>query len=181
MNNFSDTHPSRLFSYCPHCGQQALVFDHIKKFTCRECQFTYYINAATAVAAILVLPDERIVLAKRKFEPRAGYYDLPGGFVDAMERAEEAVRREVQEELGITVDQMHFLASFPNEYVFKGISYYTTDLAFICPVSDFPTLKPADDVAEALIIHPRDIDFNLISFPSIVSILKRYVTWQKEA
>ena len=176
MNTFSSTHPFNIFSYCPKCGQQGFEPDSIKKFTCKACGFNYYVNAATAVAVILEGPDGRIVLARRKFEPRAGYYDLPGGFVDTMERVEDAVKREVFEELGISVDKMTFLASFPNEYVFKGISYYTCDLAFVCPVSDLSALKPADDVAEAMTIYPGDIDFNMISFPSIINILKTYMS-----
>jgi NAD+ diphosphatase len=175
MHSISNTHPSHLFSYCPRCGQKEFCFDS-KKFTCNHCHLDFYINAATAVAAILVGPDGRIVLAKRKFEPRAGFYDLPGGFADTMERVEDAVKREVFEELGVTVSEMSFLASFPNEYVFKGVSYYTADLAFVCPLPDLSALTPADDVAEALIIHPGEIDFNTISFPSIVNILKSYIS-----
>ncbi len=174
MQKISETHPSRVFSYCPRCGRQGFEFDNIKKFTCPDCNFVFYINASTAVAVILQAPDGRIVLTKRKFDPRAGFYDLPGGFVDTMERAEDAVKREVFEELGIYVDEMKFLASFPNEYAFKGISYYTCDLAFVCPVNDLSALKPADDVAEALTVYPREIDFKIISFPSIVNVLKKY-------
>jgi len=175
MQKFSETHPSRIFSHCPRCGQQSFEFDNSKKFTCSSCHFNFYINAATAVAVILEAPDGRIVLAKRKFEPKSGFYDLPGGFVDTMERVEDAVMREVFEELGISVTDMRFLASYPNEYVFKGISYYTCDMAFVCPNIDLNHLKPDDDVAEALVIHPRDIDYGIISFPSIVNILKSYV------
>jgi NAD+ diphosphatase len=174
MQEFSETHPSRLFSYCPRCGYQGFSFDQVKSFLCSACGFKYYINTAAAVAVILEAPDGKIILARRKFEPRAGYFDLPGGFVDTMERAEEAVKREVFEELGILVDKVRFLASFPNEYVYKGISYFTCDLAFVCPVDDLSKLKPADDVAEALLVHPREIDYTAISFPSIINILKAY-------
>lgn len=175
MSAVSNSHPSRVFSYCPRCGKQTFVYDNVKKFTCSSCDFNYYINASAAVAVILKAPDGKIVLTKRKFEPRAGSYDLPGGFVDTMERVEDAVKREIKEELGIEVSEMRFLASFPNEYVFKDISYFTVDLAFVCPIDDLASLQPADDVAEALIIHPRDIDYNIISFPSIINILKHYL------
>lgn len=174
MSEFSATHPSSVFSYCPHCGHQGFHFDHIKKFVCESCNFSLYNNAATAVAAILQSHDGRIVLTKRKFEPRAGTYDLPGGFVDTGERVEEAVKREVYEELGVVIDHMTFLASFPNEYVFKGISYYTCDIAFICRVNDLSEIKPADDVAEALLIFPADINYDMISFPSVVNILNEF-------
>ncbi len=175
MHPLSETHPSKIFSFCPHCGNKEFTFDSIKSFTCPVCGFRYYINAATAVAAILVAPDGKIVLARRKNEPRAGTFDLPGGFVDTMERAEDAVKREVQEELGITVDTMQFLTSYANEYVYKGISYYTCDLAFVCPVTDLSAMKPSDDVSEAILIHHQDIDFNTISFMSVLNILKAYI------
>jgi ADP-ribose pyrophosphatase YjhB (NUDIX family) len=175
MRLLSETHPSRIFSFCPHCGNKGFTFDSIKLFTCPACGFRYYINATTAVAAILLAPDGQIVLTRRKNEPRAGTFDLPGGFVDTMERAEDAVKREVQEELGITVDTMQFLTSYANEYVYKGISYFTCDLAFVCPVADLSMMKPYDDVAEAILIHPKNIDFNTISFMSIVNILKVYI------
>lgn len=175
MSKVSINHPSQVFSYCPRCGAQAFVFDNVKKFTCNACHFHYYINASAAVAVILKAPDGSIVLTKRKYDPRAGTYDLPGGFVDTMERVEDAVRREIKEELGIEVNEMSFLASFPNEYTFKDISYFTVDMAFVCPVSDISSLKPADDVADALVIHPKDIDFTTISFPSIANILKHYM------
>jgi hypothetical protein len=70
---------------------------------------------------------------------------------------------------------MKFLASFPNEYAFKGISYFTCDLAFVCPMDDLSKLRPADDVAEVMLIHPKEINFENICFPSIVNILKCYL------
>jgi ADP-ribose pyrophosphatase len=176
MTTASHTHPAKIFNFCPKCGSAGFTFDNQKKFLCPVCQFTYYINAATAVAAILQAPDGRIVMTRRKFEPRVGYLDLPGGFVDPMERAEDALKREIMEELGVQVSEMMFLASFPNEYVYKNISYFTTDLAFVCPMTNLSSLKPNDDVAEAALIHPKEIDFDTISFPSIIHILKTYIT-----
>jgi ADP-ribose pyrophosphatase YjhB (NUDIX family) len=176
MEQISVTHPSKIFSYCPRCGQKGFLFDGVKAHNCSSCNFKLYINAATAIAAILVAPDGTIVLTRRKNEPRAGTFDLPGGFVDKMERAEEAVRREIYEELGVVVSSMQYLTSYANEYVYRGISYFTCDLAFVCPVSDLSALHPSDDVSEAIVVKPHEIDFNTISFPSIVSILNTYIS-----
>jgi NAD+ diphosphatase len=175
MQNYSETHPSTVLTCCPRCGQQGFEFDNKKMFFCKACNFNFYINPAAAVTAILESTDGKIVLTKRKYEPRSGFYDLPGGFVDIMERAEDALKREVLEELGIKIDRIKFLTSFPNDYVFKGISYFTCDIAFVCPIEDLSGLKPADDVSGALIINPGDINFKMISFPSIVNILKYYI------
>ena len=49
--------------------------------------------------------DGRVLLVRRKNEPFAGHYALPGGFVNIGETIEAACCREVQEETGIAVDQ----------------------------------------------------------------------------
>jgi len=175
QNSNSSTHPAKVFKYCPNCGHQDFYFDGEKAFTCPGCRFKYYINACGAVAAICVLPDNRIILTRRKFEPKEGYFDLPGGFVDLNESAEDAVKREIKEELGLEIDTMQYLVSFPNQYIFKGITYFTLDLAYICPIDNISGIKAADDVAEAKCILPANIDYSTISFPSIVNILKKYM------
>ena len=175
MRKISNTHPASVFSHCPRCGKSGFKFDNNNKFICSSCNFNFYINASAAVAAIIESPDGRLVLTKRKFEPRAGFFDLPGGFVDIMERAEDALKREIHEELGVNIDTLKFLASFPNDYIFKDICYFTCDLAFVCQVKDLSKISPADDVAEVTLIRPEDIDFDTISFPSIANILKFYL------
>ena len=169
------THPSNIFSYCPKCGSKGFAFDGEKLLSCSVCGLNYFINPAPAVAVILEYPDGRIVLSRRKHEPKQGTLDLPGGFVEMNESIENAVIREILEELNVTLTRMKYLGSFPNEYVFKGVSYFTCDLAFVCPIPEETTLYPADDVSEALIIMPNDIDYKQISFPSIGNILRLYV------
>ncbi len=68
-------------------------------------------------AVILVSPDEArrlgwatplsepgVVLVKRRFEPLAGQWSLPGGAVEVGETLEAGVAREIVEETGLTVD-----------------------------------------------------------------------------
>ena len=50
-----------------------------------------------------VVCDGRILLVKRRRPPEAGRWNLPGGKVRYLERVEEAVRREVLEETGISI------------------------------------------------------------------------------
>lgn len=176
MSYKTSTHPSDIMKYCPSCGAQKFSFNGEKLFTCGNCSFNYYINPATAVAVIIEAPDGRIVVTRRKNTPRAGYLDLPGGFVDMMESAEDAAGREVLEELGITVKNLRYIGSSPNEYVFRGISYFTCDMGFVCESDELPQMLPADDVSEAFLIRPEDIDRREICFPSIERILNLYLT-----
>ena len=175
MNNESKTHPSAILKFCPACGAEGFTFSGEKLFTCPSCGFTLYINPAAAVAAVIELPDGRIVLTRRKHEPRAGCLDLPGGFVDIMESAEDAIKREIREELGIDIRSLCFLGAFPNEYVYGGLSYFTCDIGFSC-ISDEPEkIRPADDVSEAILILPEEINFSEIAFPSVKKILRLYI------
>ncbi|MBS7811633.1 NUDIX hydrolase [Roseococcus pinisoli] len=52
-------------------------------------------------AAILV--DGKLLLVRRRRDPEAGHWGLPGGKVDAFETVPEAVAREISEELGIRI------------------------------------------------------------------------------
>jgi 8-oxo-dGTP pyrophosphatase MutT (NUDIX family) len=136
--------------------------------------FKLYINAATAVAVILVKENGEIILTRRKFEPLAGMLDLPGGFVDLGERAEDAAKREVYEELGIEINELKFIASYPNTYTFGGITYFTCDIAFTSVIPNNIALIPTDDVSEAISIIPNEIDLNLIAFESIRNFIRTY-------
>jgi 8-oxo-dGTP diphosphatase len=52
----------------------------------------------------LILQDGKVLLLLRKRPPEAGTWSLPGGRVEFGERLEDAVVRELREELGITVE-----------------------------------------------------------------------------
>lgn len=55
------------------------------------------------VDALVVDPHRGVLLVQRKHEPFAGYWALPGGFVEEGESCEQAVVREVLEETGLAV------------------------------------------------------------------------------
>jgi NAD+ diphosphatase len=168
------THPSRVFSHCPRCGNEGFPFDGENAFNCPSCGLRFYINAVAAVAAIMEAPDGRILLIRRGRDPAAGSLDLPGGFVEIGETAEQAVRREVSEELGVTVEDVRFLASFPNEYEYMGVLYFTCDMVFVCHAAGMQELKPSEEASEIVMAHPRDIDPAAIGFPSIRRALRMY-------
>lgn len=59
-------------------------------------------------AAVVLQPDGRFLLAQRPAgKAYAGYWEFPGGKVEPGERAEEALARELHEELGIDVEQAY--------------------------------------------------------------------------
>ncbi len=63
-------------------------------------------KSVLVVAVALIDPDGRILLSKRpEGKSLAGLWEFPGGKVDSGERPEQALIRELQEELGINVEQ----------------------------------------------------------------------------
>lgn len=68
--------------------------------TCPSCGFIWYRNPVPAAGVILVR-DGAVLLVKRKYEPRAGWWCLPAGFMEAGETPEQTAVRELQEETGV--------------------------------------------------------------------------------
>ncbi len=63
-------------------------------------------KVVVVAACALVDPDGRVLLAQRpKGKPMAGLWEFPGGKVETGERPEEALIRELEEELGIVVKE----------------------------------------------------------------------------
>jgi ADP-ribose pyrophosphatase YjhB (NUDIX family) len=124
-----------------------------------------------------VIVDERgrLLIVVRAEEPRKGMWDLPGGFVDPGESAENALRREVAEELGADITSMRFLCSYPNTYEYVGVRYATVDLGFVCGVADIHAAgAPNKEVARVLFVPVQDVDITRFAFPSLGKIVDRY-------
>lgn len=175
---YSPEHISNFMHYCPHCGSNNFTPASNKEMRCADCGFQFFQNAATAVACIITDANGRILLTRRAFNPWKGMLDLPGGFVDPSETVENAVKRELNEELGTKVMQMKYICSFPNEYIFSNYLVYTVDLGFICEVDDVQALRAADDVDKLLWFYPSELPINQVAAPSIRNILKYYLSAQ---
>ncbi len=123
-------------------------------------------NTAAACGAILQL-NGRILLLRRAKDPALGMLDFPGGFIDPGESAEAALQREIYEETGLQAADLEFLCSFPNAYLYRGITYPTCDLIFTGTVIQLPTSLQTTEVSEFLLLEPREVNLQDIAFPSL--------------
>ncbi len=162
----------KMFDCCPSCGSKSITYDGVKKLFCDECSFTYFHNVAAAVAAILEYEDG-IVFIKRNKEPGKGMLDLPGGFVDPNETVENAVKREIKEELNIDIEKFEYLGSSPNIYEYKDIQYYTCDMFFRSRIEKLPEDYDEREIEELILIKPADIIIEEIAFVSTKNFLKQ--------
>lgn len=79
-------------------------------------------------AGCIIEKDNNVLLALRNHEPFKGYWCLPGGHVEYNERAIDAVKREVKEEIGIDVNPKFFCY---DDEIFKKINWHAVVLVFV--------------------------------------------------
>lgn len=168
-------HPFHQFTYCPICGAKTFVEHNEKAKRCTTCGFVYYFNPSSAVACFVRNSKGELLLVRRGKEPAKGTLDLPGGFVDMYENAEEAARREVKEETGLELQSCRYLFSLPNLYLYSGFQVHTLDMVFACEVDSFDGAKAEDDAAEILILPPSELDPEAFGLQSIRQAVELYL------
>ncbi len=161
------------FSFCPNCKSQHFDFEQLVKFHCHDCGFVYYHNIAAAVAVILKY-DDKILFTVRNVDPDKGKWDLPGGFIDPNENAQEAACREIKEELGLNLNpaDLKFITTSPNNYLYKNVPYRTMDIFFECELqSDQINITAEDEIKELLWVKTSEIELEKIGFVSIRKVI----------
>lgn len=174
-------HPLEKFKFCPVCGSSHFEVQDEKSKRCRNCGFEYFLNPSSANAAFIFNREGQLLVEKRKKEPAKGMLDLPGGFADIGETAEQGVVREVKEETGLDVTKCTYLFSFPNKYRYSGFDVPTLDSFFRCEVADTSVLRAQDDAAEVQWVDLDDIHTELFGLRSIRWALLAYLDMRASA
>ena len=91
------------FRHCPSCGASISEPHPIEGTTCGNCGRVWYRNPSPTAGAAIVR-DGKVLLSVRASDPYKGKIDVPGGFLHADETALDGLRREIKEELGVTID-----------------------------------------------------------------------------
>lgn len=163
------------FNYCPECGSKHFEVNDEKSKRCENCGFTYYMNPSAATAAFILNDKGELLVERRGKEPAKGTLDLPGGFADADETAEEGIAREVMEETGLEVESVEYMFSIPNVYRYSELDIHTLDLFFRCTVGGGQMPKAADDAAECQWIDLKDIHTEQFGLRSIRQALYKFL------
>ena len=161
------------FKFCPSCASTHFTFPANRRFLCEDCGFSYYHNIAAAVALVFTFED-KILFTVRNVDPDKGKWDLPGGFIDPNETAEEAACREIREELGLNLQpsDLKYITTSPNNYLYKNVPYRTMDIFYECALpSDVINVAAEDEIQELIWVKRSEIDLEKIGFVSIRNVI----------
>jgi ADP-ribose pyrophosphatase YjhB (NUDIX family)/ketosteroid isomerase-like protein len=118
---------------------------------------SYPARPLVGVGAVIV-SGGRVVLIKRRFEPLAGQWSLPGGSLELGETLAAGVAREILEETGLEVEVGPVVEVFDRILLDPDhrVRYHFVLIDYLCrPVGG--TLAASSDVAEAALVAPADV------------------------
>jgi NADH pyrophosphatase NudC (nudix superfamily) len=115
------------FRYCPHCRTALEPRPHggKERLACPQCDFVHWQNPVPVVAAIV----ERagcVVLVRSHGRPPT-WYGLVAGFLEAGEHPDDAVLREVREELGLDIPRATYIGTYAFERLNQILFVYHVD------------------------------------------------------
>lgn len=99
--------------FCGVCGAPMKLHTDISK-RCTNCGKEVWPQLATAIIVLIHRGDDVLLVHARNF--KGDFYGLVAGFVETGETLEEAVRREVMEETGLTITNLRYFGSQPWPY-----------------------------------------------------------------
>ena len=132
--------------YCLRCGTPMVMREEHgrPRATCPACGFIHYRNPVPAAGVILPGP-RGILMVKRRFEPMAGAWCLPAGFMEYGETPEHCAVRELEEETGVAARISRLFG------VYAGVDDPRVRTVLILYLAERigGRLKPGDDAIEA--------------------------------
>lgn len=110
--------------FCGVCGGPMKMHTEISK-RCTHCGKEIWPLLATAIIVLIRREDKVLLVHARNF--RGKFFGLVAGFVETGETLEEAVVREVHEEVGIKIKNIRYFASQPWPYPCGLMVGFTAD------------------------------------------------------
>lgn len=126
----------------------------------------------------VIFRGEEVLLVRRGQEPAQGAWSLPGGLVELGETLEEALTRELAEEVGISVRILGITAVLNRIYRDSGggVPYHYVLVDFLC---DYETgeARPGSDITAARFIPLSELErFDLPEFTA--GVIRR--AWEQK-
>lgn len=166
-------HPKKAYKFCPKCGFR-LAPQKGNLLQCVSCHFRLYINPLVTNGVIIENTAGKILLVRRAFAPKKGFWDVPGGFIAPKESVEASVKRELKEELSVEVEVCRIIGAYADTYLFDGIIYDTLCIMVAAEITA-GTIAPGDDACEYAFFPKEAILGQRIAFAGIRRALADYI------
>ena len=105
------------YSFCPHCGNKAVIKEigdeGLMPF-CEQCSIPLWDTFTTCIICAVVNEKNEVALLRQGYVSATKYVCV-AGVMKLGESAEETAVREVAEELGLTVEKLTYVRSYPYE------------------------------------------------------------------
>jgi ADP-ribose pyrophosphatase YjhB (NUDIX family) len=162
------------YKYCPRCKSDFELKEEM--LFCTNCGLRHYLNPKPCTNLIIENPMGEVLLVKRGVEPKKGTWDIPGGFVVLQETFEDAIIREIEEELSIKLskEKLEYVGSYIDLYDYNGITYDILVVVFAVRIKAM-VLKVLDDIEEYKWFAKKLIPLEEISFDSAKQSIKDYL------
>ncbi|MFG6666614.1 NAD(+) diphosphatase [Halomonas sp. HNIBRBA4712] len=149
--------------FCGRCGARATRLGAEFAMHCDACGHRNYPRISPCIITLVTRGEAMLLARSPRFPP--GRYSTLAGFIEPGESAEEAVHREIFEEVGVYVDQLRYHKSqawpFPHSLMLGYFAEATTrriridgveisDAAWFSP-RKLPALPPAFSISRELI------------------------------
>ncbi len=103
------------YTHCPDCGRVLTareLGDEGLVPWCDECRRPWFDIFSTCIITAVLNADGQVLLQRESRRPEMEV--LVAGYIKPGESAEEATRREIAEETGLTVTSLRYVGSFPH-------------------------------------------------------------------
>ncbi|MCB0047824.1 MAG: NUDIX hydrolase [Caldilineaceae bacterium] len=171
------------FVYCPRCATRLERRESYgrTRAVCPACKFVHFQDPKVAVIGLVTWAD-RLLLVRRAVNPERGKWALPGGYMDAGEMPIPALRRELMEEVGLTLAAEKLMTVLPMPPrpdatgALKSPGIVLAYRAAPAPGASVHELRPNDDVSAAAWFPPDGLPPD-IAFDSTQMLLRK---WRSE-
>ncbi|MBU0597450.1 NUDIX domain-containing protein [Patescibacteria group bacterium] len=168
----------KYFKYCPRCADKLVLRKKghtAGRLICKKCEFVFYQNSSPTVSAIIISSDGKVLLVKRGINPKKGYWDTPGGFLEEGEDPVVGIKREIKEELGVNVRVVRLLGIYMDLYNHQYM-IRTLNIAYQARIIS-GKIKPMSDVSSTRWFLPSKIPWPRLAFKWIKPALKDWLNY----
>ncbi|MEJ2073574.1 MAG: NAD(+) diphosphatase [Reinekea sp.] len=145
--------------FCSRCAAPLVQVEHEFAMQCEPCRMRFYPRISPCVI-VLITNGRKVLLAQGERHQSSGWYSTIAGFIESGESAEQAVVREVKEEVNVDIQNICYMNSqawpFPNQLMLGFHAEYAGGEIIPAPgeiaqadwfdINDLPKHPPAQSI-----------------------------------